>query len=73
MENLLSRETTSRLARQKRKQEIKLPYAQDPYNMVKVKTKCHSECHEGVGGSRGVAPLILNFGTELNVQFTSAP
>jgi hypothetical protein len=63
MEDLLSRETTTRLAGQGRKQEIKLPYAQDPDNMVKVKSNCHSECHEGVGRSRGVAQLNLNFGT----------
>ena len=50
MEDLLSRETTTRLAGQGRKQEIKLPYAQDPDNMVKVKSNCHSECHEGGGG-----------------------
>ena len=69
MEDLLSRETTSRLAGQERKPEIKLPYAQDPYNMIKCKSNCHSECDEGVVGSRGVAPLALNFGTGVEYSF----
>ena len=50
MEDLLSRETTSRLVGQEIKREIKLLYAQDAYNMVKVKSNCHSKCHKGVGG-----------------------
>jgi len=67
MEDLLSRETTSRLAGQGRKPEIKLPYAQDPDNVVKVKSNCHSECHEGVcvcvcvggGGGEGFNPTYF--------------
>jgi len=50
MEVLLSRETTSRLAGPGIKPEIKIPYVQDPDNMVKVQSNCHSEWHEGVGG-----------------------
>jgi hypothetical protein len=73
MEDLLSRETTSCLAGQERKPEIKLPCAQDPYNMVKVMSNCHSKCHKGVGGSRCVASLILNFGTGIECSVYAWP